>query len=211
MADVAFRVLYDHILPWLPMAETPIVDLHIRRVLREFYRRTTLWRQTFTFNTTTARSYLLTPSAGVVLSILKVSVDGRPISVLPEADRPSEAEIAEQEAGTSTAWYALYSNTLALNPSPVAGIPVSVEAALTLSLDNAVQSFAEETYNEYCEHIAAGVIGEMMLMPGKPWTQEKAAGQYTGRFVRKCLEIRSRLRDGGQPNVSTLRGPKFGA
>lgn len=210
MANVNFSALYDHILPYLPGAELPVIDLHIRRVLREFYRRTTLWRETFEFATTTDRTYLLTPTSGNVHSVLSVSVDGQRIDPLPESRQPTPAQIAAMDPGVPCAWYSNYANMLSLDPTPTAGIPISAVGVITIPLDLATTQFPEETYNDFCEPIAAGVIGEMMNMPGKPWTQEKSAGRFSGTFVRTVIATRAKLRDGGQPNVSTLRGPRFG-
>lgn len=210
MANANFSDLYDHILPYLPGAETGVVDLHIRRVLREFYRRTTLWRETFNFVTTTAQSYLLTPAAGSVHSVFSVAVEGTPIGVLPENMQPTPAQVAAQTASTPTNWFTRYANQVSLNPKPTAGINITVEAIITLSLDNGIVVFPEDTYTQYCEQIAAGVIGEMMKMPGKPWTQDKAARDYSGMFVRTVIAVRAKLRDGGQPNASKLYGPTFG-
>lgn len=62
MTTRAFSDLYDLILPYVPAAETPFVDYHIRRVTREFCRRTTLWRRRVTITTEPGvNDYLLSP------------------------------------------------------------------------------------------------------------------------------------------------------
>lgn len=62
MPNRQFSELYDLILPYVPAVETPLVDYHIRRVTREFCRRTTLWRHRVTINTQPGvNDYLLSP------------------------------------------------------------------------------------------------------------------------------------------------------
>lgn len=207
----AFSALYDYILPYVPGCETPLVDVTIRRVLRDFYKRTTLWRETFTFATTAGQTlYQLIPSSGKVASILTVEINQQRIGSLPEEKRPAPAAVTAQDASTPNGWYSTYPALLSLNPKPTAGIPVVVEAAITLPLDIAVLTFSDDTFNEFGEEIGSGVVGAMMSMPGKPWTQPKAAGEYLGKYVRCVAAVRARLRDGGQPNASTLHAPRFG-
>lgn len=200
-----FSALYDYILPYVPGVETPLVDVTIRRVLRDFYKRTTIWRETFTFNTTADQPlYQLVPSSGSVAAIMSVEVAGRPIGVLPEDKRPTPAVAAAQEATTPSSWYATFPALLALNPKPLGGISVVVSAAITLSLDLAALTFSDDTFDEFGEEIGSGVVGALMSMPGKPWTQNKAAGDYLGKYVRCVSATRARLRDGGQPNATTI-------
>lgn len=62
MATRPFSDLYDYILPYVPSAETPLVDFHIRRVTREFCRRTTLWRRRIELTTEAGvADYILSP------------------------------------------------------------------------------------------------------------------------------------------------------
>lgn len=62
MATQPFSVLYDYVLPYVPAVDTPLVDYHIRRVVREFARRTTLWRRLINFTTVAGTAeYLLQP------------------------------------------------------------------------------------------------------------------------------------------------------
>lgn len=204
-----FDQLYDFVLPYLPGAETGIVDFHIRRTLREFFRRTTVWRETFEFDTalageTYADTYQLTPSNGQVSSVLQVYLDGQQLGPVAEARRDPLAS-PRKPAG----WHALVPHVLTLYPAPDAEYPVKVTAAITLPIGD-VNEFPDSVLQAYAEPIAAGVIGAMLLMPGKPWSQSKAAPEYNRVFGGAVREIRGRLRDGGQPSHSTFIGPRFG-
>lgn len=57
-----FSDLYNYVLPYVPGVETPLVDFHIRRVVREFCRRTTLWRHRVELTTEPGvPDYILSP------------------------------------------------------------------------------------------------------------------------------------------------------
>ncbi|MGU7895811.1 hypothetical protein, partial [Escherichia coli] len=86
MANVPFSRLYDQVLPYLPGAETAIVDSQIRKVLREFMKRTTICRQSFVITTVAGVSaYRLEPTFGQVSSVLHVWQDGgSPLPNVPE-------------------------------------------------------------------------------------------------------------------------------
>lgn len=202
----SFDDLYDFVLPYLPGAEPGVVDLHINRALREFLTRTTVWREVFEFTTAAAAStYQLEPTQGRVSSILSVEIDGTPARVLPEERRGNPAP------GRATHWYGLVPSLLNLYPTPAGEQAVRVEAALTLPLDGSVREFPTEVFQEHGESLAAGAIASMMQMPGKPWSQRDAAVTYGRAFGSAIRDTRAKLRDGGQPNQSTFRGPRFGA
>lgn len=209
MADIDFDVLYDYVLPYLPGAEKGIVDFHIRRVLREFFKRTTIWRLQFQFVTTPGTSdYQLVPGAAnqQVSSILSVDVDTKEVPVVPEDRRDRNAT-----PGKPTGWYNTLPQLLTLYPTPDAAYTIRVNAALTLPIDTAERSVPANVINEYAEKLAAGVISGMMLMPGKPWTKLDVGASY-GRIYGACLrETRGQIRDGGQPSASTfIAARKFG-
>lgn len=203
----AFNDLYDFILPYLPGAEQGIVDLHIRRTLREFFARTTVWRETFVFNTVGGvAAYRLQPSIGTVASVLTVEIDGKPTTAIPEDMRTNPAP------GAAERWYSLIPETFVLYPSPSGVQAIRVDAAITLPVDGSLREFPDDVYNAHAESIAAGVISSMMAMPGKPWSQRESSLLYSRVFGSAVRDLRGKLRDGGQPNQSTFTSPRrFGA
>lgn len=201
-----FDDFYDHVLPYLPGAEKPIVDFHIRRAVREFLKRTTVWREVFSFNTMIDEAtYQLNPTQGAVGTVMNVSIDTRWARPLAENKRDPY-----RSAGKPDSWYSLLPSVITLFPKPNAEVPVLVEAAITVPLDSNDMFIPDNIMEEHAEAIAAGVISAMMLMPGKPWSQREAGAMYGRTFGSAIRETRGKLRDGGQPNQSTFRGPRFG-
>ena len=203
MANVAFSNLHDQVLPYLPGAEKGIVDFQIRKVVREFMKRTTIIRETFTFNTVGgASTYLLTPASPdfQVSSIIAVWVDGKLVDPIPEDKRLRAA------SGPPKGWWTSIPHLLNIYPQPDAGYAVEVNAAL--SLTQTATLMPEELIAQYAEAIAAGTLATMMGMPGKPWTQSQSAKEAGRTFAGVIKTIRGNLRDGGQPNQSTFQAAR---
>lgn len=209
MANKSFEDVYDHVIPFLPGAEAPIVDQHIRRVLRDFFKRTTCWRETFKFDTNGINdTYHLWPTIGSVAKILLVYLDGstRPAPVIPEHMR-----MEQLPPGKPQGWFGLTPQVITLRPSPTDVIPVEVHAAITIPVDLTTRTFPDDVFDDHIETIAAGIVGGMMLMPGKPWSQRDTGLLYSRMYGAAVAQIRSELRDGGQPNQSTFTPAcKFG-
>jgi hypothetical protein len=201
MANVALNTMYSQILPYLPGAETPLVDLQLRKVLREFMKRTTIYRETFMFNTTPGVStYKLVPVFGQVSSIIDAWGDnGKTLMrAIPEERR------VPIEARKPYGWFSQVPDYVTFYPTPDAAYPIMVSAAIMLQLTD--NEYPEEILHHHAEVVAAGVLAAMYGMPGKPWTQSKAAVDAGRMFGRGINTIRAKLRDGGQPNQSTFRG-----
>lgn len=199
-----FNDLYDYTMPYLPGAEPGIIDFHIRRALREFFKRTTVWRESFQFNTLAPSpdpvpTYQLIPTGGAeVASVLSVVIADRWCSSRAEEQRDPQVRPAKPDS-----WYNLLPQVIYLYPPPDAVYAVKIEAALTLPITG-TRDFPDNVMQEHCESIAAGAISGMMLMPGKPWSKTDAAATYSRIFGSAMRDLRSKLRDGGQPNVSTF-------
>lgn len=210
MAMLPYLDWYDHTLPYLPGAETGVLDFHIRKILREFLRRTTVWRETITLTPLVGSySYALVPAnpGAIVAAVLSVGDSGNMnhFPVLPENYRPAPGYA---DASRPRGWY-----VQALPYINLYGAigPTGVQCVLTLTLEPGVLEFPDFLLNQYSDIIGAGIVASMMAMPGKPWTQFEVAQVHWRRYVNGMLALRAELRDGGQPNSGRFTGPRFGA
>lgn len=200
-----FSALYDHVLPYLPGAEKPLVDANIRKAAREFLRRTTLVREDFAFTTQPGvDKYQLNGQKGQVSSIIAVHADGNPRPL------PVATEEARARGGKKLSWWSPVPTVLAIYPVPDREIGITLEAVVTLRLD--ATELPDDIVETYVDALAAGTLALMYAMPGKPWTSKEGA-QVSGRaFGSEIKSIRGKLRDGGQPNRSTFTPMfRFGA
>lgn len=195
-----FSALYDSVLPFLPGAQTPLVDATIRKAAREFLRRTTVAREHVVFTTGPEEMYQLQPTAGVPASVLTVTVDGAhsPLPVVPE-------HVARAGSPAVRGWSSPMPHLIKLFGID-AGALVDVELALTLSHD--ATAFPDGVFENYAEALALGTLSIMYSMPGKPWTSTESAKASARGFGNEIRTVRSKLRDGGQPNASTF-SPSF--
>jgi hypothetical protein len=199
MTPVPLNTLYDLLLPYLPAVETPLLDSQIVKVARDFFKRTTLLREEFVFNTAVGiAEYQLNPTYGEVSSILEIWPDGGvyPLSAVPE-DRRSR-----RDAGQPQGWFSLLPNLPQIYPTPDGEYTLRVRAVIRPKHDDT--TLPGEYVDQYREQLAAGVLAAMFGMPGKPWTQSKAAADAGRMYAGEIKTIRATLRDGGQPNQSTF-------
>lgn len=206
MTTVNFDALHDLVLPYLPGAERGIVDSQIRKVARDFLKRTTLQRESFVFETVPGvATYELSPTFGQVSAIMAVW----------EGDNPNPLDVATESRrhvvapGAPRAWWTMVPHLLSLWPTPDSVYRVSVNAALTLALDGT--QLPEAIVLHHAEALAAGVLSTMFSMPGKPWTQRQAAEAAGRQYSGAVRTARAETREGGQPNHSTFTAArKFG-
>lgn len=206
MANVPFSALHEQILPYLPGADTPIIDSTIRKVVREWMKRTTCIRESFAFDTAAGVSdYQLNPTTGLVSSIMAVWQD--PASdPLPAATEDIRRNVP---SACPTHWWEMIPGVVKLYPTPDAVYPITVNAVITLGHTDT--EMPEELVSAYAEDITSGVLSMMMSMPGKPWTQSRAAVDMGRVFNGAIKTVRGKIRDGGQPNSSTFTAArKFG-
>ncbi len=207
MANVPFSALYPQVLPYLPGAEPPLVDSQIRKVVREFLKRTTLLRESFVFSTQAdAATYMLNPVFGQVSSVLRVGYSGEKHPIPPSVE---ETRVPVEPA-KPTGWYTMLPHLLTFYPQPDGVYPIICDAVITLTQTDV--ELPGDIVAQYAEALAAGVLATMYGMPGKPWTQSQAAKEAARAYSGAIKTIRGGLRDGGQPNHSTFRGiARFGA
>ena len=194
-----FKVMSDLLLPSLPGADTPIVDASIRKGVREFMKRTTLYRETFAFDTVPGTDrYQLLAQTGQVSAVVHVYEAGKP-HPLPVATEEMRRVLLPR---VGLAWWSPLPTVLALYPTPDEVVSLTVEAAVTLPQD-AVE-IPDGLFDNYGEVVASGILSIMYAMPGKPWTSEKAATVAGRAFSQEIKTLRGRLRDGGQPNQTVF-------
>lgn len=141
-------------------------------------------------------------------SIISVVCEGKPIDPVPEDYR--EPFGARPVNARPKGWYSPSARVVHLYPTPdaVYTVIVDVVCALTMTPTNPV--LPEFLFVDYREIIADGVIASLKILGNKPWFDPEGATLYNRRYVNTVQGIRAKLRDANQPNISTMRGPRFG-
>lgn len=205
-----FTDVYDHVMPYVMAAEPALVDYQIRRVAREFLKRTTLWRATLEVILQPGDTFadLTTSIAGATVhSVIAVERDGRELPVIPE---PAQLEVGRWTPGQVRGWWQRSMPRIHFAPAPIEPTTIAVTVVLTLPLDPALVELPDQLVDHYIEEWAPGVVAALLAMPRKPWTDIDMAAVYQNQYVRRLHARRSAIRDGGRPNASTLTAPRFG-
>lgn len=141
-------------------------------------------------------------------SIISVVCDGTPISPVPEDYR--EPFGARPNNARPKGWYSPSARVVHLYPTPDAAYTVVVDVVCALTMTPTNPVLPEFLFVDYREIIADGVIASLKILGNKPWFDPEGAALYNRRYVNAVQGIRAKLRDANQPNVSTMRGPRFG-
>lgn len=202
--------LRDYVLPDLRGIEPELVDHYARQVLRDFFKTTTLWRETLPLNMTIGSTdYTLTPvSGGQVAGVLRVSrSDGTVVGKMNEGERPRPG--VALDAGPPDGYFQLYPGVITFRRAPDQGYQLFLEVYKQTVLDPAVVDIPQGVYDEYVEVIAAGVKSRLQALPSKPWTDTTMATVNNTMYTRAKFAARARVRDGGGPSTARVRAPLF--
>lgn len=213
MPNVDFSQLHDHVVPALPGADTPIVNYHIRRAVREFLKRTCIWReQVAQFNVTPGvAGYALSSSdpAAEVCEVLSVVLDGKQLGVVSDRDRVAYGVTSDRDFPRG--WSRLTPRVVTFSEAPLQAYPCNIEVALTVTQNPAVTQMPDFLVQDYVEAMADGAKASAMLMAGKPWTNPQLGEFHGTRFKLAVNALRAQINDGGRVNVHRFTGPRFGA
>lgn len=206
---------YDFVLPHVPGAPTSLVDLHLREASIEFFERTQAWRYDhapITVVANTANYSFVPPDASTEVHVINY------------------AEFDDKEIGTEVSEFSTrYSDWRNLVSQPEFVIANQTDAILvpipslggTLDLKVSLKPtpiatgiFEDKQFNDYRTTIIAGTLARLMMMPKKPYTDEKIAMLHDAKFsagitaanVRVDLEytnapIQTRIRNYRQREV----------
>jgi hypothetical protein len=208
--------LYDFILPFVPVVDTPLVDNALIRAVRVVACQTGIHRGVVTDNTVIGQNdYTLTPPTGYEIdSILQVRLypasdsSGKGVKLYPISDSVLN-DMLTFDAALPTSWRYIAGGAFSLYPTPDSVEEFKVTAILRPELDTALE--LDQVYYQYRELIADGAMAFLFAMPAKPWTNEKQSAQSYARFGQGVLALRARIRAGGQVNNGTLKSVRFGA
>jgi len=204
-----FKDLYDHVLPSVRGVDSPLVDYHIRRVLRDFLKKTTVWRETLPLLLTAGKTdYRLTPAAsGQVGGVLRVY---NRATGLPLHNRDEGCVVnGVVDAGAPDQWWQVYPSLISFNRPPSESQQLDVEAYKVVTLDPADDYFPDDVYENFVEIISNGVMSALQMMPAKPWTDTTMATVNNALYKKATYALRAKIRGGGAGNHSRVQAPRF--
>jgi hypothetical protein len=208
MADRAISTEFWKIRSEAPGIAEPLLHARYVETLKDFFHRTRAWRwdtgilpisanQTWptTSNVTPAHTYIVEPVAVTwVPTGLNI-----PFKARDQLDR-QVSNWQDETAGGPTWWTKLNLGEYALVPRPVTAYTNAIRLRLAISVQPSVQAIPEELLNEFSEEITAGVLMNVLKMPGKDWSDPQMAGVYSSSYEQGIKAAKSRAdADYGRP------------
>lgn len=183
-----FHEFYDHLMPELPGITTPLVDLHLREVAREFCRRTTIWRVQFDPVTTIGgqATYDLEPSEAQcdVVKLHKVTLNDQLLyndlwTPGDEGDKPKYDKAHPPFVLDDT----LCTITLAEAEVPTASVALGLDVTGSLMPKYNAMQLPDLFKSQHREALRVGTLARLMAMGKKPWTDRDMALDHRNTFT----------------------------
>lgn len=203
-----FDDLYDRIMPMCPGADFPLVNQHIRYVVREFLKRSTYWREALPLILTkgTQQVRVVPAQDGDVAGILSVMLNERmyPLAKLSESCQ-RWGYLATQTAPREPCGYWHNTPSLIQFPDPIDIDRMAVVVIYkTISQDPTREFIPDDLMEEWSDSLAAGTIARMLALPGRTWSNSSMAQVYAQQYTRDSYQARALLRGGGQHGTTRV-------
>lgn len=179
----AFSAFYDDVMPELPGIRPNMVDAHLLRVARQFCDRTAAWHSDFgpidsEADTLTYAIYGQVAKTEVV-RVLSLTVDDVLWWLAREPDPDVETE-TQPRFQVHRPPFTLSENhgEITFTEQPAGEISGVLAMRPSLTATN----LPDVLYTEFLPAIKAGVLAQLLLMGGKPWTDRDMGAYYSGQY-----------------------------
>lgn len=216
MADVPLSDFLRSVLPAVDGCPRNTALLELRNTVIDFCSRA--WAdQRVVQGTIDSGDQLLvlTPPEGfAVVSVIALSVDGRPGPLVPMTRFQMDAYVPawQNDAGVMPSHFVHQTVTeLLLWPALAADAEaLSYSAVLAVKPDRNGNEVAGDIYQDYYEVIVAGALARLLRMPGKSWTDLKQAGISSEQYMRGMNEAKVRVINQYSNANTFVQRPTFG-
>ncbi len=184
MATTALTEFYARVMPELPNCPKPMILPAIRDVTRAFCRKTLAWQEELDAIKVVedlADYDLDIPGGTNLVGVVLVTVDE--VVIDPTTDYAED----------------IANKTVTLIPTPGAntadgedGMVVTVALEPSLTAD----SIRADIYSRHGETLAYGIMGRLMVMPKKSWTNPQLGTYYTNIFFDRMGEETAEVKRG---------------
>lgn len=207
--------------PEVDGAMDSIITSAVRKIVREFCRKTTRWRVdlpplTLVLNQTAyvpgaLATTLQFPVDGELVFYVNATQNGTPLEPTRKEDMDAVQFDWEIEQGSQMLrFYPSDPLTFNVYPIPVdVTYPLQIRAAFMPAV--AALTCPDFIMNDWQEVITAGVVGRLLNMANRPWTDMKTAAVKRAEFLDGVAQAAIQLDRGFATKVRTAKVPFFGA
>jgi len=179
----ALADFYDLLLPELPGIATPMVDLHLREVARDFCTKTSAWREDLTAIDLVAEQgtyTVATPASSELVRITELTVAGELLWRLSDRNEGRQNAGATPKYRPNQPPFTLSADLteLTLLEVPAAAVVGGLVIKAALKPTVAATTLPDFLKAQHSEAFRHGVLSRLMAMGRKPWTDRDLAMVY---------------------------------
>lgn len=192
MASLDLTRLMNNVRLHVPGALDSAIQLELFNVLDDFFRQSNVWQEEISFRTRSGTTdYSIEPeSVSTIVRLIKLQNDD-------EIDVPATMEVPGE---------------LILRTAPSSSRTLT--ATVSLTIDDPVNrenypEFPAWILDKYWLGFVSGVLGRMMSVPAKPYSNERLAIFHSRKFSGAMAAAKSEALHKNLHNGQTWRFPKF--
>lgn len=219
MADLSD--LYPSLRIELPGVIEPLLEDEVVKAVQDFLIRSGVWKHTCpdllpwetvrTFPVLTEGTDIPTNTRVTRLDEVKFASDGTSLKKVKFATREQLDDIYSnwevKTGSTPLRWTSDGPGAWRIVPIAVADVADSIKIRVVLSITNAATEIPDFIFYEFEESLKYGALSRLMKIPGKDWTDLKAAAAYASMFESKIIVAASRAQaEFGHPRREVAYG-----
>jgi len=184
------------IAPAVPLCPKQVIEEAIVNICRDFCQKTQLWNN----NALTAidivdgtADYDLASTSGDIVGITAVEVDDTPINPVTVEELDRKNRLWRQTVTERSSWYVVgMADSLKLVYEPDDDITGGLEVWVSLKPLKTATTVEDFLYRDYEEGITFGAIGEILQIPGMPWSSLETGDYFTKKYeyVRSVAKLK---------------------
>lgn len=205
----------------VPGAMDGVITSAVRKVVREFCRKTTRWRVDLADLTLVLGQTAYVP--GLVATTIQLPTDGELVlyvaakqnGILLEPTRKEDMDAIQfnwqvEQGSQMQRFYPSDPLTFNVYPIPVdVTYPIKIRAAFMPTVD--AVTCPDFIMNDWQEAITAGAVGRLLNMAERSWTDVKTGAIKRAEFLDGVSDAAIQLDRGFATKIRTAKVPHFGA
>ncbi len=220
MADVLLSSLFPELRVELPGIPEPLLVAATKRITRQFFRKSESWRYDLdvVLNWTTALTFpAIVAGTDIPTDTHVVRVDqvrfgitdaDRTIRFVPRDQLDREDPDWQTSTGSiPSAWTHVAAGLARIIPIASADVNTSLHIRAVIAPSPDKVDLPEFLFYEFEEFIKFGVLGQLMKIVGKDWTNVSLSTLYEKKFQNGIREAKSKAHaEYGQPDREVVYG-----
>lgn len=193
--------LLPRVLPYAPGCPDPVAVDHLRDAAIEFCKQTRCWREVDEFGTTdTDIEVVCVPPFSSLFEIEAAKFNGRDLARAPYL----RSDPHKTEGGIPSVIAQAQHNSVSIYPRATGKLWIS----MFLMPDDRADMIPSFIFDQWGRIIAEGALGEILMMPDKPFSNPQLGVSFRGRF-QAGMDRNFRASQRGQQRAPARSRPNY--